>query len=83
MRYRIHVCFSAGNLKKMARTGLVVADNVEKKTGETVAQATGLPYFLPPPGDLNDMHKAQGVFRTSQTLRRWLCSIKTRQEAVV
>lgn len=83
MRYRIHICFSAGNLKRMATVGLVVADNDEKKTGETVAQATGLPYFLPPPGDLNDMHKAQGVFRTSQALRKWLATVQTRQEAAV
>jgi putative DNA primase/helicase len=79
MRYRIHVCFSAGNLKKMARAGLVVADNDEKKTGETAAQATGLPYFLPPPGDLNDMHKAQGVFRTSQALRKWLATVQAQE----
>ena len=83
MRYRIHICFSAGNLKRMATVGVVVADNDEKKTGEEAAKATGLPYFLPPPGDLNDMHKAQGVFRTSQALRRWLSSIPTRQEAAV
>ena len=76
----IHICFSAGNLKRMATAGVVVADNDETKTGETVAQATGLPYFLPPPGDLNDMHKAQGVFRTSQALRKWLTSMQTRQE---
>ena len=83
MRYRIHICFSAGNLKRMATVGVVVADNDEKKTGEEAAKATGLPYFLPPPGDLNDMHKALGVFRTSQTLRKWLSSIQTRQEAPV
>lgn len=75
MRYRIHICFSSGNLKKMATIGVVVADNDESKTGEEAAIATGLPYFLPPPGDLNDMHKAQGVFKTSQALRRWLATI--------
>jgi len=83
MRYRIHVCFSAGNLKRMATSGLVVADNDESMTGETVAQATGLPYFLPPAGDLNDMHKAQGVFRTSQALRKWLQTARTHQEAAM
>lgn len=83
MRYRIHICFSAGNLKRMATAGVVVADNDETKTGEAAAQATGLPYFLPPPGDLNDMHKAQGVFRTSQALRRWLSCIRTHQSQEV
>lgn len=81
MRYRIHICFSAGNLKRMATVGVVVADNDDTKTGETVARATGLPYFLPPPGDLNDMHKAQGVFRTSQALRRWLATVPANKEA--
>src|SRR3989344_445081 len=83
MRYRIHICFSAGNLKRMATVGVVVADNDVKKTGEAAAHATGLPYFMPPPGDLNDMHKAQGLFRTSQALRKWLSSVQTRQEAAV
>lgn len=83
MRYRIHICFSAGNLKRMATVGVVVADNDDTKTGETVAKATGLPYFLPPLGDLNDMHKAQGVFRTSQALRKWLQGVQARREAAV
>lgn len=83
MRYRIHVCFSAGNLKQMARTGYVVADNDESQTGEKVARATGLPYFLPPQGDLNDMHQAQGAFRTSQALRKWLVSLPVRSEAAM
>lgn len=83
MRYRIHICFSAGNLKRMATAGVVVADNDDTKTGETVAKATGLPYFLPPSGDLNDMHKAQGVFRTSQALRKWLQGVQARREAAV
>lgn len=85
MRYRIHVCFSAGNLKRMATCGYVVADHDESGTGEAAAQATGLPFFLPPPGDLNDMHRAQGVFRASQDLRRWLVTATAQkpQEAAV
>ena len=79
LRYIIHITFSAGNLARVAELygdGVVVADNDESGTGERVAQKTGLPYFLPPPGDLNDMHKAQGRFRASQELRCWLAGMK-------
>lgn len=79
MRYRIHITFSAGNLEKMARAagaGYVIADRDDSGTGERVAIASGLPYFLPDTGDLNDLHKAEGTFRTSQLLRKWLISQK-------
>lgn len=74
LRYRIHVCFSAGNLKRMAATGCVVADRDDSLTGEKAAQATGLPYFLPAEGDFNDMHRSMGTFRASQALRTWLAT---------
>lgn len=71
-RYTLHVCFSAGNLKKVASTlegGLVVADNDESKTGENTAIETGWPYWMPPQlGDANDYHMAVGLFRFSQSL---------------
>lgn len=74
LRYRIHVTFSAGNLKRMAHSGYVVADNDPSNTGVTAAQATGLPYFLPPVQgfDINDMHQQDGTFKTSQKIRKWL-----------
>lgn len=77
MRYRIHVTFSAGNLAKVAAqhgagAGFVVADRDDSGTGERVAVQTGLPYYLPSEGDFNDMHKAQGTFKASQALRRWM-----------
>ena len=72
IRYRIHVTFSAGNLKAMATEGVVVADNDESRTGENAAIATGLPYLLPPSGDMNDWVRAEGVFKTSQAVRKWL-----------
>lgn len=75
MRYRIHITFSAGNLAKVAAlhgSGYVVADRDESGTGERVAVQTGLPYYLPSKGDFNDMHKAQGTFKASQALRRWM-----------
>ena len=75
LRYRIHVTFSAGNLKGMATEGVVVADNDESRTGENAAIATGLPYLLPPKGDFNDWIRADGVFKTSQAVRKWLNGI--------
>ena len=75
MRYRIHITFSAGNLAKVAALhagGYVVADRDDSGTGERVAVQTGLPYYLPSEGDFNDMHKAQGTFKASQALRRWM-----------
>lgn len=68
---RVHVCFSAGNLEAMARDGVVVADNDQSGTGERVAKATGLPYFMPENigEDFNDLHQKIGTFRASQLLR--------------
>lgn len=71
-RYVIHVTFSAGNLKKMAHSGFVVADNDESKTGENAAIETGLPYFLPPPGDFNDLHRRDGLVKTALALQAWI-----------
>ena len=74
MRYRIHVTFSAGNLKAMANSGYVIADNDASGTGERVAIATGLPYWMSDVQgeDINDAHKRLGLFRTSQALQKWL-----------
>lgn len=48
MRYKIWVCFSAGNLVEVAKgfkTGLVIADNDESKTGVNAAIKTGFPWW--------------------------------------
>jgi putative DNA primase/helicase len=76
-RCSIHVCFSAGNMQAMATAagrGFVVADNDASTTGEKSAQATGLPYFMPPDAgsDFNDYHKGAGLFVASQALRRFM-----------
>lgn len=78
-RYTIHVCFSAYNLARVAKTlqpGIVVADNDESKTGERVARETGWPYFMPPQTghDFNDYHRATSLFKCSQALRSALLS---------
>lgn len=76
-RYRIHVTFSAHNLKTMAAacdTGLVVADNDASGTGEKAARESGRRFFLPPTvgQDFNDLHREVGLFRVSQMLRRFV-----------
>lgn len=81
LRYRIHVTFSAGNLEKMARAagvGYVIADKDESGTGERVAIASGLPYWISDVQgeDLNDAHKRLGLFGCSQILRKWIISQK-------
>jgi putative DNA primase/helicase len=74
MRYTIHVCFSAGNLKKIAQDigeGFVIADNDKSKTGERVAIETGLPYWMSDTEgeDFNDFHRRVGIFKASMSLR--------------
>ena len=76
VRYRVHVCFSAHNLTKMASaypSGLVVADNDASGTGGAAAEKSGRPYFMPPDvgQDFNDLLRDVGVFRASQMLRRF------------
>lgn len=74
VRCRVHACFSAGNLQRMAKTGFVVADNDASQTGENAAQATGLPYWLPSitGQDFNDVHAEIGTFAAGMELRRFL-----------
>ena len=69
-RSRVTVCFSAGNLSKVARRGLVIADHDARSgAGEDAAKRTGLPYWLPPePGDANDLHLARGIAALSDEL---------------
>lgn len=77
LRYRLHICFSAQNLKRMAHSGYVIADNDASGTGQKAAQETGLPYWAPATtgDDINDVWKRDGTFRTSQMLRKWLQNI--------
>lgn len=74
IRHRIHVCFSAGNLAKMAKSGTVIADNDASGTGQAAAESTGLRWWMPPDinSDLNDRHIDIGLFRLSQDVRLWL-----------
>ena len=78
LRYRIHVCFSAGNLQRMAHSGYVIADHDNSGVGQAAAMATGLPFYLPETlgEDINDQHKRIGTFACSQKIRKWLFTLK-------
>lgn len=82
MRYTIHICFSAGNMKQVARDiagGIVVADNDPSQTGLRAAQETGKPYWLAPTigHDFNDAHQDMGLFQVSQSLKSVLIHTKS------
>lgn len=78
---RVHACFSAGNLQRMAKRGVVVADNDESQTGEKAAQSTGLPYYMPPEKgwDFNDYHQSRGTFAAGMELRNFLNAKRARR----
>lgn len=81
MRYTIHVCFSASNLKEIARSvpnGIVIADNDPNHVGEAVAVETGKPYWLSDAvgEDFNDFHMRVGLFKASQALKKTLIAQK-------
>jgi putative DNA primase/helicase len=72
-RYTLHVCFSAGNLAKVASTlpkGFVICDNDASRTGENTAIKTGFPYWMSDTTgeDFNDFHQRVGLFKASQSL---------------
>lgn len=72
-RYTLHVCFSAGNMAKVAaglEPGLLIADNDASGTGQRVAEASGWKYWLSDRvgEDANDTHRRIGLFRFTQSL---------------
>jgi phage/plasmid primase-like uncharacterized protein len=75
--YTLHVCFSAGNMKKIAAElegGIVLADNDASGTGERVAREIGWPYWMSDRvgEDANDYHQRIGLFALSQGIGRTL-----------
>jgi putative DNA primase/helicase len=76
-RYTLHVCFSAGNMEKIAASlqgGFIVADNDASLTGVNTAKKIGWPYFMPPVvgQDFNDFATNVGLFKASQSLAKAL-----------
>ena len=74
-RYTLHVCFSAGNMAKVAaglEAGLLIADNDASGTGQRVADESGWKYWLSDRvgEDANDYHQRVGLFGFTQSLTR-------------
>lgn len=83
IKYSIYVCFSASNLKHIARTigdGIIIADNDPNGIGEKSAKETGKPYWLSETvgDDFNDYHQRVGTFRASQNLKKILLNCGVR-----
>ena len=78
-RYTLHVCFSAGNMAKVAEglvEGLVIADNDLSSTGQDVAKKIGWNTWMSEEvGDANDYHQKHGLFKLTQSLTRSMCGI--------
>jgi putative DNA primase/helicase len=72
-RYTLHVCFSAGNMVKVAsglEQGIVIADNDASGTGQEAAQKIGWPTWMSDRTgeDANDFHMRVGMFAFTQSL---------------
>lgn len=81
IKYTIHVCFSAGNVLKMAKThpeAVIIADHDASGTGQRVAEASGCAWWMPPAegDDFNDMHKRVGTFAASMIIKKELHKMK-------
>lgn len=75
VRYSVHVCFSAGNIKEVAREvggGIIVADFDKNGVGEKAARDTGKPYWLSETSgeDFNDFHIRVGLFKAMASLKK-------------
>lgn len=77
--YSIRVCFSAGNMKKVAErmkergmTGVVIADNDASQTGERTAKEIAWPYWMSDcvGEDANDYALRAGYFKLGQGIIR-------------
>ena len=81
--YTLHVCFSAGNMKKVAQSlqsGFVVADNDASGTGERIAKEIGWLYWMSDTvgEDFNDYHQRKGLFSLSQGMQRLFMNARRR-----
>ena len=83
IKYAIYVCFSASNMKHIARSipdGIIVADNDPNNIGEKTARETGKPYWLSDTvgEDFNDYSQRVGNFKASQNLKKVLLNASVR-----
>ncbi len=77
--YKIKVCFSAGNMIKVAKlydNAILIADNDSSGAGERIAIESGRRYYMPPEidTDLNDECNQSGYFLVSQKIKKMLYS---------
>jgi putative DNA primase/helicase len=80
MRYTIHVCFSANNMKAVANSipnGIIVADNDPSGVGESVAKETSKPYWISDTigEDFNDYFRRHGLFKSALSLKKKLIRV--------
>jgi putative DNA primase/helicase len=85
-RYTLHVCFSAGNMAKVAaglEPGLLIADNDASGTGQRVAEESGWKYWLSDriQEDCNDFHQRVGLFGLTQSLTRSMLGSRAESSA--
>lgn len=85
-RYTLHVCFSAGNMAKVAawlEPGLLIADNDASGTGQRVAEESGWKYWLSDriKEDANDFHQRVGLFQFTQSLTRSMLGSRAESSA--
>lgn len=83
-RYTLHVCFSAGNMAKVAEgleQGLTISDNDASGTGQKTAEQIGWPYWMSPVvnQDFNDYHQQNGLFKATKSLNEILLQMQNRQ----
>lgn len=90
-RYRLHVTFSAGNMKRIAEklpSGVLIVDHdtvippgQTMPTGQRIAKEIGWPMWISstPGFDLNDEHQSVGLFQASQSLRKVLVEAQRQQ----
>jgi putative DNA primase/helicase len=74
-KYTLHVCFSAGNMTKVAANlsgGFLIADNDDSGTGERVAREIGWPYWMSDRigEDANDYQLRVGLFSLAQGINK-------------
>ena len=76
----IYVCFSAGNMAKLAnlhREAMLICDHDESGTGQKVGEESGCKYWYSDVlgDDINDYLKRVGLFRATQDLKSILMSV--------
>ena len=80
-RYKIYVCFSAQNMKKVATMigeGIVIADQDKSGHGERIAEEIGLPYWIPLDmgTDMSDYLLNMGRYKAFEEFLKWSKNLK-------